>query len=524
MLLIGKSMTGMNCCRYLVMICSLFCSVIYASSGQTSDTKITKILFTTQGGSGHLQAAKRIEQDLKKRGIRYKLIDVVQEKYMRTAFINVGKHGTNHWNSLHRKGEMSSIHFFASIQWVAEYLYGSRYYKKVKGLLLQYPHVDEVIDTQPLNSDKILKAIFHHNQKKIRKSVSSNRASRANQGGGVKSPKQVRYRKIITDMPTIKTEQFWYSLKKIKSPWVSLMTLITPLAAGDKDGSLTRQFYRELLPEVMSLKDYDPLRFSYGPLRQGFLDKIVKPSQVDDPMQIQIGDQLEADQMIECGNLLTFKPERGSSNITIYPDSKTEMHSLMLGSQIQEVYLKEYIQKEIDYFNHYLTDRSSLIVFVFTGKNHGEASLFSKIYRMIREKQKVGEIPDGLHIVPLGFQEDQMISDLYSRAKMILIRSGGLSCMEAEAVARGFVMIHSAWPQEESNITHDLIFYGMPVWEAGNALHALDTIRFLDGSRRSYVVNPELLAKVFSKEPQFHEYGFRKQPHLLPKMDPDLLK
>ena len=523
-MLIGTRSTSKFFVRIIALTCLFLNFIALGDTERNSDKKVTKILFTTQGGSGHLQAAKRIEQDLKKKGIHYRMIDVVQEKYMRTAFINVGKHGTNHWNALHRRGEMGSIHCFASIQWVAEYLYGSRYYKKVRSLLKHYPYVDEIIDTQPLNSDKILKAIFDHNQRKLKKAASDKKRPDPYSGRRTSLPDMVRYRKVITDMPTVKTEQFWYSLKKVKSTWVSAMTLVTPLAAGDQDGSLTRQFYREVLPEVMSLKNYDPLRFSYGPLRQGFLDKISNPSKISDPMFIQTTDQKEANQMIECGNLQLLQPQKESSGIVIYPGENTQMHSLMLGSQIQEVYLKEYILKQIDYFNRHLVGKIQLIVFVFTGKNHGEGSLFSKIYKLVRAKQQSGEISEGLHIVPLGFQGDQMISDLYSRAKMILIRSGGLSCMEAEAVARGYVMIHSAWPEEDKNLTHDLIFYGMPVWEAGNALHALDTIRFLDGSRRSFVVNPELLTRIFEKEGQFHAAGFPKSPQLLPKMDTDILK
>lgn len=462
-------------------------SMAYSQTRAVVDQEVKKIILTTQGGGGHLQAAKRVEQDLTALGIKYLVVDVSSQGFLK-RIIDVGEWGTKHWNAINSSGDIKAIKDLASKQWLAELVYGPRYYRKILSYLQKYPACDEIIDTQPLNSDEILKAIVAHNRQ-----VLSNASGPATTN--------VTYRKIITDMPTPRSTHFWQSLARIQAVDAPYVTLVTPVAAGDLDGSKTADFYRRQLPQLMQGADLagrSPLQLSFGPIRRGFLKQLAVADSKSQPLLIQAASVEELADIAEVSGLAARFAAQDATHLSLAVEKNAEVHSLMLGSQTQSENMLAYVTQEIELARQYYGRRSGpLYLFIFAGKNEGEASLFQRLCSLVRSLKAEGRWPVGLHLLPLSYQGDEFIGHLYSFADLILIRSGGLSCMEVEAVSRGMILIHSSDLKEKVGISADLIEGGIPNWEAGNALHVIDATRLADHRRRAFVVNQYLFAKVY---------------------------
>ena len=104
-------------------------------------------------------------------------------------------------------------------------------------------------------------------------------------------------------------------------------------------------------------------------------------------------------------------------------------------------------------------------LFIFCGDfRKDKKNLFYKIFNLIENFE---DYPKCLNIIPMSFQKDDVISDLFHRSDITITKSGGHTIMELMAVAKGEKWIHSEGRGEE----FEELLKGIPFWEAGNACY-----------------------------------------------------
>lgn len=133
----------------------------------------------------------------------------------------------------------------------------------------------------------------------------------------------------------------------------------------------------------------------------------------------------------------------------------------MLGSCPAQKATLKYVQLILEALKERVNEGFFYQVFVFCNDHKpGKNSLLKQVHDLILSSK---EFPSNLTIIPLSFQDDNVIAPLFFRSDATFTRSGGLTSMELMAVAKGQICIHSE-AKDPSKL--DL---GMPQWEFGNA-------------------------------------------------------
>lgn len=539
---------------------------------------IEVLIIETQGGAGHIQAAKRKKQDVMKREedrLEESMVETIsvlqdptseKESWMKLAFVDIGKGVIKDWNEKQKKGEMGSLTSLAMFQYqvrLGERIFGKKAGKKAFTTFTARPNMKEIYDTQNIFTPHFARAVNRYVE--IKKSEEKCRAHNRLVGfnsflrqmpllRGLSSDLylheiehdpdfKLSYTKVMTDLPT-KGEDFFVSLRLMKKKDLENFYLEVPHAAPLSDkiydvknrenlkrvlrnlsGKYPDEGFDELLKDIVrgddEIIDYselynylndennidkrrlydiayyvmqcpnlidlapDHFKFTIGPIRSAFEKKHEERKSPKEKSDVKITfGRSQAEKDKESNQLFI---DATGIDIDIGADKKStieipkdaEVEAIMLGSQASQktlTYIDEYIEalKDSDK-EHYL--------FVFTG-NHFPASresdgsmkqsLYEKVCNRIKEKQPLEKI----HIIPLENQDEHMIAQTFSVADEVLIRTGGLSSMEVEAVCKEGcrIFIHSEVEEDRRSFSseedfEEVCFEKMLPWEEGNALH-----------------------------------------------------
>ncbi|MBM3200834.1 MAG: hypothetical protein FJZ56_00310 [Chlamydiae bacterium] len=383
----------------------------------------TVLIITSSGGAGHLQAAKAEELRILELYPNAKIIkqDILQD-WVSKRF---GIFCRDSWNKAQAAGNVSQLELFVDCQPYLEKILHYPIYKALLSLLIK-EKIDRIIDTQPLGTPAIIKAIKR--AKRILK-------------------KELILEKIITELPTEESSHFFHSIKKLKNEDKSLVKIITtkPLT---QEGETESSFWQK----QCGISD-EQIQYEELPLRPSFR----KYQAIDKPLDLEI-DLLLKDS--EERNLLLKTLKKGSAcyqeyndkiKIFIHPHEKVSV--LMLGSHPEAKALFDYVKLfiEISKKKRYKERKDLLFVFCCNYKN-----IQKKIQDLILRDS---HYPQSLTVFPLSFQDDEVIAPLLARSDATFTRSGGLTSMELLSVCKGKMWIHKSDKSE----------LGMPPWEKGNA-------------------------------------------------------
>ena len=376
---------------------------------------------------------------------QYSKKDEIQQKqqksWLQLLGFDVGLMGVENWNKAQSAGDIKTTKRLVNQQWISELLFGRIFRSNVSKYLKAHPETVLVIDTQAQNTHQILRAVSDYNQK---------------------TGKNVQFLKRMTDLPN-KADHFFLSLKKIRSQDVQYLTLEMPHAPGQPKENLqdNLDYYRTKCPNLFDKNTGDPkctFTFTDGPIKQPFkaiLEAKKNPAELENlvpkntnmtvPMKVKHNDAV-----------LT-------QNFTI--DAHATVKSIMLGSQAAVAGTLAYVSAEV---GAYTAQSKPEYLFVFCGNN---ANLFEQVQAKADAAKK--NSPD-LTIVPLINQDAEMIAQVYGRADTVILRAGGISCMEIEAAARpgATIFFHSeGTSDDEAVLAENLI-----PWEAGNIEHVKATL------------------------------------------------
>lgn len=406
------------------------------------------LLITSSGGGGHLQAAKA--QAVKALSENPQITVIEKDIFLDFLSKPMGKAFVFLWNYSQKRGNVKFLMFLLKNIPTADFLFGTFIFVRVL-YLISKEGVDQIIDTQPMGTSAIIKAI------KIAQKLTG---------------RPLKLEKIVTELPTDNVVHFFKPIKNLSSHNRSFIKLITTIPLL-KENQTADAFWKK----NCGLSEKEVCYESF-PLRSSFTKYIHTEKKHPIRMEIKIhvnpGEEkfLIADTMKKG----TLRSEIYREKIAIVIEPTDKVSTILLGSQPAEEATLKYVKKYIEIMTRTGTEERHLL-FVFCNSHHEyRNSLLKRLHTVVR---KVENYPENLNIIPMCFQSDDVIASLYYRSNATFTRSGGLTAMELMSVAQGQIWIHSE--TRHGTIDENTIEKGMPIWERGNAsyLQEMKGARFI---------------------------------------------
>lgn len=402
------------------------------------------LILTSTGGNGHIQAAKAKEVEYKR---LYPDAKIYKQDIM-TDWIGkrFGSFSVNKWDVAQKTGDIIELERLVHLLPVAEWLVCIPVVFNCLFYILRHK-IDLIIDTQPLGTSPIIRAV-HFASKLLRRPI--------------------RIQKVITELPTEHVTHFFRPIRRLPKKYRQHLELVSPPPLCKEEN-----FWEEQCGVPASQVDCTHL-----PLRPTFMEYLEKNREVG-PLQIRlcIHDPKETHVIHNTARqgFLPVRRKKGSLELTIEDTHKVSM--IMLGGNPPERSLIQYVKQFIEAIKQSETsDKHILFVFCSCIKKRSDL-LQKEVHDIVRSDHA---FPKNLTIIPLTYQEDDVIAPLIFRADATLTKSGGMTAMELLYAGHGSIWIH----QEEMTTRQNLFpfvkrphvpgmpkYAGMPIWEQGNVLY-----------------------------------------------------
>lgn len=379
------------------------------------------LIITSSGGGGLLQTANAKAQA----ALAHNPNLIIIKKDLMKDWIPFGFLCVKFWNKAQSKGNVWAQIFFLKGQPILDFFIHPLLFFRVLYTLLR-EDVDEVIDTQPIGTSAIVRALSFFNRKRN---------------------KSVKIEKVVVDLPTKEASHFFRSIKKLGPKMRSLLKL-TSIAPLVEPGQTREEFWQThcgLSDEEINYEDFY--------VRAAFLAYKEKPRSRSSLHITPHVQNKEEETLI--AHTIKRGPLRATSDFSLILPPEVIVATILLGSQPA-------VQATINYVKGWLQcgqehpDRE-IYVFVFCG---AKGVLQKEVAKLVKEYEPY---PQNISIVPLSFQGEEVIAPLFHRSDATCTRSGGQTAMELMCVSTGQVWIHS-----EAKPGEDLL-KGIPGWEAASA-------------------------------------------------------
>ncbi len=395
------------------------------------------LIVTSSGGGGLLQAANAKEQEILS---QYPSAVVMQRDVMKDWIWKwIGRGCVLIYNSAQRRGSVAIQRACAWAAPASDLIFWPFVFVYAVKTLFQN-EVDRVLDTQVLGTSALIKAIRIYNKF---------------------SGKNIFLEKILVDMPTPQATHFFAPIKKLSSAdrdYIRLVTIPPILDKGETEVSFWKR-HCDLDSKSIQYEDYY--------VRQTF--RKFKGRKRDAVTVIPIAYKSQ-----EELTLLLNSVQRGSSHYRIQSnsieftlDAAQKVVAILLGSQPAEQSSLRYVRNWIEWAK--LNRNVAISLFVFCA-NHRPftTSLLQKVSQLVSE---IVDYPSQLTVIPVSFQNEQVIAPLFHRCDITCTRSGGQTAMEVMCVGTGNIWIHSEALRKEAPLTNRDLLAGIPGWESANAAY-----------------------------------------------------
>jgi len=393
------------------------------------------LIITSSGGGGLLQAANAKEQEILAQD---PTIQVIQRDVMKDwMWSKFGTFCVNQWNKAQLRGDVRAQVFLGTSSVFAEYLFWlPMFYYSLKTFLQE--DIDRVLDTQVMGTSATIKALRLFNRVK---------------------KKHVVLEKVLVDLPTKKATHFFKPIRQLNGKDRQLLRLITiaPMLEKEQTAEQFWQQHCKLNDTHLQYEDYF-VRRAFASYRG--LERKAEPFALK--TRFQNLDELECIlQSIERGKT---PYEVGNGEIRFVIDPKALVFTILLGSQPANNATLNYVLKCLQ-----INGKTPVTIFVFCSKHErGQASLLRKVSEAVHQ---CDAYPTNLTIVPMSFQNDDVIAPLFFRSDMTCTRSGGQTAMELMSVSTGEIWIHSEAKLQNAPLTEEELLAGIPGWESANAAY-----------------------------------------------------
>ena len=396
------------------------------------------LLITSSGGAGHIQAAQARADKARSDHPDLKIIqkDILIDWMGKRC----GKLFVHIWNLSQKNGSVRMLRFLSKNIPLADTLFWPRIFYKALSTMIR-EDIDLIVDTQPLGTSAMIKAL---------------KVARYFTG------KELVIEKVITELPTEKVRHFFKPIKGLSHSDRAFLKLISPapLLCCDQTPDA---FWMENcgFKERQVCYENFPLRAAFEMYRSK-LNVAIRRMKIEIKAKNCVEQSLISSAM-SLGNL-EKESHLGKIRITIEPTDRVA--TIILGSQPAEGATIEYVRRFIELVQKTGNQGLRYLLFVFC--DHPSERGSGLLYRVHRTLHAAKDYPRHLNIIPMCFQDDDVIAALYYRSDATFTRSGGLTSMELMAVARGQIWIHS---EVRGTFEQESLCEGMPIWERGNAYY-----------------------------------------------------
>ena len=426
-------------------------------SAQTKPKKL--LILTSSGGGGLIQAAKAKEQEAKVKDPNIVIIrrDVLRN-WMGKWF---GKFCCNRWNGAQINGNVDALKFLIEVQYVFDYFCWPIFFFCSLWTFFR-EDIDQVIDTQPMGTSAILKALRIYRRK---------------------TGKNIKLEKVVVDLPTKRATHFLRPIKylaRADRPFLQL-TAIAPLL---EEGQTAEDFWQK----NCGLSEAD-IHYQDMYVRQSFLkfQNKQRTSEVFDLfIRCKAKEELAFLKKSYKKSFLTGQLKEEQLHFSIPQHAR--VITVLLGSQPAHEATLNYVKKFVQIARESSSSKNPICLFVFCGDY--QSNQMTLLQKMSESIARIKDYPKNLAVIPFSFQEDDVIAALFHRSDLTCTRSGGQTAMELMCVSSGEIWIHSE-AKKEANKNKELSFEqlleGIPGWEAANAC-------YLQKICNAKIVTPEIFA------------------------------
>lgn len=403
------------------------------------------LIITSSGGGGLLQTANAKEQERIHLNPNAQIVkrDLLKDWIWKP----IGQYFINFWNKAQMKGDVSAQKICVSGQVFADlFLHPIIFFYALYTLFKE--DIDHIIDTQPLGTSAILKAVRMYSRF---------------------AKKRILLEKVLVDLPTKKATHFFRPIKRLskKNRKSIFLTTIAPLL---EEGETEEDFWKStcnLSLDQIKLEDVYVRRAF-----QQFKGKEKATNRMRIPIRYKSKEEVQ---------LMRKAFEKGSIQAKVKPDEvefiidpSDRMMTILLGSQPASEATIKYVKKIVNIAKEF--PKTTMHLFVFCADHiEGEKTLFRQISELA---SRLKTAPKQLSIIPFSFQKEDVIAPLFFRSDVTCTRSGGQTAMELMCVSTGEIWVHS-----EAKKGEDLVG-GIPGWEAASAV-------YLQKIRGATIVTPD---------------------------------
>lgn len=416
------------------------------------------LILTLTAGGGHIQAAKAKRLETR---ATYKDASIFEEDILFDwVFKYFGLFAKHLWGDAQAQGNTFLLIMLSFGLRIADYMLWVPFFFSALNTCLKHD-VDKIIDTQPLATSAVIKAL---------------RIIKWWKG------KEIVYEKVITDLPTKEAAHFFSGIKWLRSKdWPFIKVLTTKPILGKNETE--QEFWKTQCNLPMSSIVYAPF-----PLRPAFFEykKETYTSTFVLDIPIQSPEDLHLTYKTLSYGSVEAKRSKHLISIPIHPDDRVAL--MMLGANPTPKTIMTYTAHFIRSLKERkATSRKDLFFIFCSTQIIIKPNLRKQILTLVEQTKNY---PKDLTIIPISHQNDQIVAPLLHRSNVALTRSGGLTSMELLTVSQGQIWIHqepNCLPKFFPKI--ERFSYGMPPWERGNA-------RYLELQKGARLITPDTFSQI----------------------------
>lgn len=403
---------------------------------QNTESREKILVITMSGGGGHIQAAKAKYKQIKAKAphTRFIFCDILNDSFGPKIGNFLLK---TTWNFAQENGH---VNFQEWLQLfgvpISEKFFWIPYFMRILYILVRNK-IDRIIDTQILGTSAIIKAI------RLCKLLTG---------------RKVIYEKIITELPSEYITHYTNSIKHLSEKERKILQIHCSFLE-----LLDKKKKDEFWPKLCNVQSCDVIE-DIPPLREHFLKLMGKPKSLD-PMDIAIythsKKEVDLIQSATSQGYIDLQEDSPYLKMPILPSDRVSI--IMLGSRPHQNATLNYVSNFIEMARAYPHPKYRDLLFVFC-RNFDERpnSLLKRVAERVAFEPN---FPKHLTVIPMPFQDDDVIAPLFLRSDMTLTRAGGITAMELLSVCQGKIWIHT----EKNELLPHSNRIGMPCWEEGNA-------------------------------------------------------
>ncbi len=393
----------------------------------TSQKRI--LIITSSGGGGLIQTANAKAQEALEKNPH---LEIVRKDLLKDwIWKPMGDYCINFWNRAQMKGNIFAQMICVWGQFLVDFfIHPTIFFYALYTLFKE--DVDHVIDTQPLGTSAIVKALKIYNRKK---------------------GKSVRLEKVLVDMPTKKATHFFRPIKKLSKENRKLVQL-TSIAPLLEEGETAEEFWQSTCG--LSEKEVNVEEVYVREAFRKFKNKGKPTAPLKLCIRYKNAEEIRLMSQSFQKGPIQAKVLLNEVEFTIEPTDRVV--TILLGSQPAHVATYTYAKKFEDLAREFPKTKTHVFVFC-ADHQEGADSLFKKVAEIAHQTMS------NLSIIPFSFQKEDSIASLFYRSDINCTRSGGQTAMELMCVSTGEMFVHS-----EAKKGQDLL-KGMPGWESASAIY-----------------------------------------------------